>query len=136
MLKITKTAPNRLNIDLSGRLDAEEMRQGLDELADRAEGIANGSMLYRIQDFEMPSMGALAIEFRQMPRLMGLIGRFDKCAVLSDTAWLRTAAELEGMVIPNLEIKSYSLSDADAAEAWLDCAASSVDLDEEENFPV
>lgn len=136
MFKITKTAPNRLDIDLSGSLDADAMRKGLDRLVKSAEGITNGRMLYRIRDFEMPTMGALAIEFQQMPRLFGLIGRFDKCAVLSDTAWLRTAAELEGAVIPNLEIKSFMLADVAAAEEWLRSSPGTVDLEEEENFPV
>jgi hypothetical protein len=39
--------------------------------------------------------------------------------VLSDTAWLRTATEVEGALIPELEIKAFDLHEAGAAEAWL-----------------
>ncbi|WP_227268721.1 SpoIIAA family protein [Roseobacter weihaiensis] len=132
MLKISKPGANRLDLELSGVLDAEAMRAALDELLEKSEGITHGKMLYRILDFEMPTMGALAVEFQQMPKLFSLIGKFDKCAVLSDTAWLRTAADIEGALIPSLEVKSFSLSAAKAAEDWLNDSME----EEEENFPV
>ena len=132
MLTVTKPGPNRLDIDLSGQLDADAMREGLETLLAQSDGISNGTMLYRIRDFEMPTPGALAVEFAQMPRLFGLIGRFDKCAVLSDIGWLRKAAEIEGALFPGLEIKAFPLNDSTAAEAWL--GRSGADADE--NFPV
>ena len=136
MLIISKPAPDRLDIELSGTLDAETMRKALDDLLAKSEGIANGKMLYRIRDFELPTLGAIAVEFQQMPRLFSLIGRFDKCAVLCDAAWIRTVAQIEGAVIPNLEIKSFVLTDAAAAEAWLGGAGTDAAEDAEENFPV
>ena len=98
-------------------------------------GISNGRILYTISDFEMPTLGAMAVELYRMPKLLGLIGKFDKCAVLCDTAWIRTAAEIEGAVIPSLAIKSFGLKDIEAAEAWLD-EVSDGEEDEFENFPV
>jgi hypothetical protein len=113
------------------------MRSGLDHLIEESEGITNGKMLYKIAGFEMPTLGAMAIELYRMPNLLRLIKKFDKCAVLSDTAWIRTAAKVEGAVIPSLEIKSFALKDVKAAEAWLDGATDekSGEDDEFENFP-
>ncbi len=79
----------------------------------------HGRMLYRITDFAMPTFGAFAVEFERLPKLFALVGRFDRCAVLTDTAWLRTAAEIEGALIPGLEVKAFDLGRAEAAEAWL-----------------
>lgn len=94
-------------------------------------------MLCTICDFEMPTLGAMAVELYRMPKLFRLTGKFDKCAVLSDTAWIRTAAEIEGVAIPSLEIKSFALADIKAAEAWLDTRSKKERSDEEsENFPV
>ena len=90
-------------------------------------------MLYTISDFEMPSIGAIAVEFQQTPKLFSLIGRFEKCAMLSDASWIRTAAEIEGAVIPSLQIKSFTLSAKKDAEDWLQGRAGNPD---EENFPV
>lgn len=134
MLTITKPSENRLNITLSGGVGAEAMRDGLDTLIDAASNMTNGRILYRISDFEMPSLGALAVELMQMPKLVGLIGRFEKCAVMSDAAWIRTAAEVEGAVIPSLDIRSFPLAATEAAEDWL--ADEDIDDDDDENFPV
>lgn len=133
MLNVSKLSANRLDIELSGALDADAMRSALDNLVEKSEGVTDGRMLYRISDFEMPTLGAMAVELYQMPKLLGLIGKFKKCAVISDAAWIRTAAEIEGAVFRSLEIKSFALADTEAAEAWLD---GRVRDDDDENFPV
>ncbi len=122
MLKITKHSANRLDLELSGPLDSELMKLGLEDLLAKAEGIEHGRMLYSIFDFEMPTAGALGVELMRLPELFGLLRRFDKCAVLSNEMWLRTVAEFEGILIPGLEIKSFEFKDAETAEAWLDAA--------------
>ena len=135
MLNVSKPSANRLDLELSGAIDAEVMRSALDHLIEQSEGIENGRMLYTISDFEMPTLGAMAVEFQKLPNLFSLIGKFDKCAVLSDTAWIRTAAEIEGAVIPTLEIKSFPLTDKKAAEDWLEDRGTG-ESEEEEKFPV
>ncbi len=137
MLNVSKPSANRVDIELSGALDAEAMRSALDHLIEKSEGITHGKMLYKVLDFEMPTLGAMAVELHRMPKLFTLIGRFEKCAVLSDTAWIRTAAEIEGAVIPSLEIKSFALADTKVAEAWLDDGVEEEGTEEEgDNFPV
>lgn len=119
MFKISKPDTNRVDIDLSGSIDADTMRSALDELADKSEGVVNGRMLYTITDFAMPTLGAIGIEITRLPKLFGLIGKFDKGAVLCDVEWIRKAAAIEGALIPSLEIKSFALDDREAAEVWL-----------------
>lgn len=136
MLTITKPSANRLDLALSGSLNADQMRAGLEKLIAGAEGISGGKMLYTIGDFELPTMGALGVELQLMPKLFGLLGKFDRCAVVSDTAWVRTAAEVEGALIPGLEIKSFPNASMQAAEEWLDGAGAQQSDEEDENFPV
>ncbi|MDF1728110.1 MAG: STAS/SEC14 domain-containing protein [Sulfitobacter sp.] len=120
MLEITKVSERRLDIALSGAIDGAQMTKGLDDLIRLSRDLRGGRMLYTITDFRMPSWEALAVEMTRLPALFGLLGKYDRCAVLSDTAWLRRAAEMEGAVIPGLEIKSFDLGQQDAAEAWLE----------------
>lgn len=119
MLTITKPAPDRIDITLTGAIDADAMRAGLADLLAQAEGVEHGKMLYRIPDFEMPTLGAIMVELGQLPRLFGLLHRFDRCAVLSDIEWLRRAAEIEGAVLPGVTIKSFAMDAQTEAEAWL-----------------
>lgn len=119
MLTITKPQPNRVDIDLSGKVSSEEMAEGLDELLDLSQDVNNGTMLYTITSFAFPDLGAIMVEMGRLPKLFGLLARFDRCAVLSDVAWLRAAAEVEGAVLPGFDIKAFDLTERDAAEAWL-----------------
>ena len=122
MLTVKRTADDRLDIELTGTMDAEMMALALDDLIEKSEGIEHGKMLYSIPEFEMPTGAAIGIELTRLPGLLGMIRRFDRCAVLSNRSWLRTIAEIEGAVIPGLEIRAFEYKDADAAEAWLESA--------------
>jgi hypothetical protein len=119
MMKITKAFADRVDIEISGSIDAETMRTGLDELISKSEDVKDGRMLYTISDFSMPTMAAFGVEFARLPKLFSLIGKFDKCAVVSDTGWVRTAAEIEGKLFPGIEIRSFEMHDLAAAETWL-----------------
>ncbi|MEM6887444.1 MAG: STAS/SEC14 domain-containing protein [Pseudomonadota bacterium] len=138
MFRVFKPSENRLNIELSGALDKQAMRFALDKIMAQSEDITNGKMLYRIVDFDMPTLGAIVVEIQYFPKLLRLIAKFDKCAVQAETDWIRTAAEIEGAIIPSLEIKAFPLSAAATAEAWLRSSPDEVDHNEEEdeNFPV
>ena len=121
MLRIEKTADDRLDVTLQGSLDLQSMRKGLDDLIAKAEGIAHGRMLYTVRDFEMPTLGALGVELQRLPQLFGLVGKFDRCAVVAEQGWIRTLADAQGAIIPGIDIKSFT--DAGEAEAWLEGGA-------------
>lgn len=119
MLKITKNGPNRVDIDLSGRIDADNMRQALDDMLAASEDVTHGRMLYTIPEFAMPTLAAIGVEMTYLPKLFSLLGKFDRCAVLTDAAWLKKAAEIEGALFPGIEIKSFDLDQITIAEDWL-----------------
>lgn len=119
MFKVTKKGNNRLDIELSGKLDTEEMKIALDELISKSENIKNGKMLYDVIAFHLPSVGAIAIEFSRLPSMFGLIKRFDRAAVLTDKSWLKKVSEFEGTLFPGLEIKAFDRDQKAEAEAWL-----------------
>ena len=119
MFKITQNGKNRLDIELSGKLNTEEMKIALDELESKSENIENGKMLYEIIDFHLPSLGAIGVELSRLPSMFGLIKKFDRAAVLTDKVWLQKASELEGLLYPNLEIKAFNRDQKEEAEAWL-----------------
>ena len=51
MFKVTQNGMDRLDIEMSGRLNAEEMKIALDELVKKSKNIENGKMLYDVIDF-------------------------------------------------------------------------------------
>ncbi|MEM9579501.1 MAG: STAS/SEC14 domain-containing protein [Pseudomonadota bacterium] len=120
MITVTKPSDTRVDVELKGGIDANIMSAGLDRLMEVSEGMTGGTMLYTITEFEMPTIGALGIEFARIGQLFGLISKFDRCAVVSDSGWIRTAAEVEGALIPGMQIKAFEMRDRAAAETWLD----------------
>ncbi len=76
-------------------------------------------MLYRIRDFDMPSMGAIAVELQYMVPLLRLLRRFDRIAVVADAGWVRRMSEIEGALFPGIELKAFDPAHAAEAEAWL-----------------
>ena len=81
--------------------------------------VKGGGLFYRISNFTMPSMSAMGVKFATLPKLFGLITKFDKAAVLTDESWIATASSIEGALIPGLEIKPFGLEEEGAAMAYL-----------------
>ena len=119
MFKVTQKGRNRLDIEMNGTLNTEEMKIALDELVCKSKDIQNGKMLYEVIDFHLPSLGAIAIEFSRLPSMLGLLKKFDRAAVLTDKTWLKKVSEFEGALYPGLEIKAFNRNQKVEAEAWL-----------------
>ena len=119
MFKVIQNGVNRLDIEMSGKLNAEEMKTALDELINKSVDIKNGKMFYDIVDFHLPSLEAIAVEFSRLPSMLKFIRKFSRAAVLTDKTWLKKVSELEGVLIPGLEIKAFERDQRAVAEAWL-----------------
>ena len=119
MYKVILNGINRLDIEMSGKLNSEEMKIALDELANKSKDIKNGKMLYEIVDFHLPSLGAIVVELSRLPAMFRLMKKFDRAAVLTDKTWLKKISEFEGALFPGLEIKAFNMDQKAEAEAWL-----------------
>ncbi|MDQ2076778.1 STAS/SEC14 domain-containing protein [Marinimicrobium sp. ABcell2] len=119
MFQVTRKTDDRLNVEFSGKLETEEMKRLLDELMEKSEGVTHGTMLFRINEFDFPSLGAIGVELSRMPSMFKFIRRFDRVAVVVGKTWLRKASEIEGALIPGVEIKAFDLTQGSDAEAWL-----------------
>jgi len=119
MFTVVKNGKNRLDIELNGKLDADSMQVALDEILSESKSIENGVMLYIITNFQLPTLGAIAIEFSRLPSMLSLIKKFTRIAVLTDKEWLKKASEWEGLFFPNLEIKAFDVTQKEEALAWL-----------------
>ena len=118
MFNITRDTDGLILLQISGRIDAAEMESGLQHLfADLAEE-TGARILFRLDDAVLPELSAIAVELRHLPHMLRMMARIDRVAVLSDEGWVRTGAEIEGRLIPGVEIRSWPLSDEAAARAW------------------
>lgn len=119
MFQVTRHSENRVDVDFAGKLNSDDMRAALDQLTQQSEGIEHGRLLYRIGEFSMPSLGAIGVELAHIPQLFRVARRFERMAVVADQGWVRKASELEGALIPGLQIKAFDSIQEAKAEAWL-----------------
>ena len=119
MFKIIQHGANRLDIELSGKSGAKEIKLMLDEFLAESEDIESGMVLCEIIDFHLPSLRTVAMEFARSPSIFGLMKKFDRVAVLADNTWFNKVVEIEGVFYPGLEIKAFNLDQREESEAWL-----------------
>ena len=119
MFEIVRKSSNRLDIDFGGKLGSDEMKVALDELFSSAKDIEHGRMLYRVRDFDLPTLGAIGVELSRLPEAFRFIRKFDRAAVLVDKDWVKKASQIEGALIPGLKIKAFDLDEEEEAENWL-----------------
>ncbi len=108
-----------VRLTIGGKITEAEMKSGLEEFLAIVEAADKTDFLYTIESFEFPELQALAVEMGFIPRLFAAIPKIGKVAVVADQAWLRTAADIEGMMIPGLTIETFAPEDADKAKDWL-----------------
>jgi len=120
VLNIEKIGDNRVDIEFAGKLDSAQMTKILDDLFAAIEDMEHGLMIYRIGELEMPTMGAIAVELANLPKIFGMIRNIDKIAVLCEQHWIQTWAEIEGKLIPGLEMKAFDLNEEEKAAVWLE----------------
>ena len=119
MLDIYIKEPNMIGLTLDGAIDSAMMEKGLDDLIELSENVENGSLFYKISNFEMPALSALGVQLTKLPALFSLIRRYQKCAVITDQNWVAKTAEIKGSLIPGLTIKAFSPDQEADALAFL-----------------
>lgn len=125
---ITQPSNTHIELTIEGKISSEDMAHLLDEWmqamesmnqADPDNNLQNATLLYRINNFAMPTLSAVMNEMRRMPELWATMKYFGKIALISDQQWIQKVAELEGWMIPNLDIKGFNPDDESAAKVWL-----------------
>lgn len=119
MFETTRVSDNRVDVVFNGKLDKEGMKIALDDMIRQAHGISDGAMLVQVGQFEMPTLGAMAVELSRIPQLLRFIRQFDRVAVVAGQEWVRKMSTIEGAMIPGLNLKAFAPGQSAEAEAWL-----------------
>lgn len=125
---LTQSGDTHIELTINGKVTSEDMKQLLDEWvqataamsqADPNENLQNATLLYRINNLAMPSFSAVMEEMKRMPELWATMKYFGKIAMISDQQWLQKVAEIEGWMMPKLDIKGFNADEELAAKVWL-----------------
>lgn len=119
MLRLHPDAPAHVvAFEIDGTVTAPDM----DDLYNAVERATDGKGPVHIYG-EIHGVGGLTLDavgtsFKRGAGLFARIGRVKRYAVVSDAGWIRTLAELEGAVIPGLEVRVYRTAEREDALAW------------------
>ncbi|MFQ6549584.1 STAS/SEC14 domain-containing protein [Aestuariibius sp. 2305UL40-4] len=119
MFELRDVEDNILTVDISGRVETEEMAGALDAFIAKAETLEDAGLLLRYIDVEMPSMGALAAELNRVVPLLGTLDNFARIAVVANQDWLLAAARIEEAIVPGIDMRVFSAEEEDDARAYL-----------------
>ena len=120
MMNLTKVSNNRVHVEFGGKIDRDQVTKVLDEMFAAIADSELGLLMYRIGKLEMPTLGAIAVELKNLPKIFRLVQKIDRIAVVCDRGWIQTATEIKGKLIPGLDIKSFDLGKENAAIEWLE----------------
>lgn len=125
---LTQPSKHHIELTINGKISSDDMKHLLDEWmqatasmnqTDSNTELQNATLLYRINSFAMPSFSAVMDEMKRMPELWATMKYFGKMAVISEQQWLQKVAEIEGWMIPNLDVKGFNPDQESAARIWL-----------------
>ncbi|PCI77604.1 MAG: hypothetical protein COB20_07780 [SAR86 cluster bacterium] len=60
------------------------------------------------------------MELKNLPKIFRMVRKIDRIAVVCAQDWIQTWAEIEGKLIPGLEMKSFNLNEESEAVEWLE----------------
>ncbi|WP_420550659.1 STAS/SEC14 domain-containing protein [Litorivicinus lipolyticus] len=109
----------RVELVVEGPINLAAMQDFIPRALIATEGLKHGSMLMHLRDGAWPTIAAMGLELVELPKMIRLIRRFDRIAVMTDRDWIGELAEFEGLLIPGLKIEAFDLDELAEASAWL-----------------
>lgn len=106
-------------MSVNGTMSKDSLDEGLSWMDQVAETEESFNICVNIDTENFDDLSAAREEFIRVGRVLRHAATAEKCAILSDSAFLRNSAKIEGAVIPGLEINAFDLNEATTAEKWL-----------------
>jgi hypothetical protein len=118
MFRIAHAPDGLIELHLDAAADAAETEAGLLHLIADVEAAEVSNLVVHMGPVGLPDLSALAVQLRHLPHLLRMLARIDRIAVLSDQGWVRAGVEIEGLVLPGVDIRGWPPGDEAAARIW------------------
>ena len=122
MFKVEAPRDGILRLEMSGRLDAAQMRGALNAVIARMRETPAERVMLRLREIDVRTRGCLDDEARGKPELQQCFRRIRRAAVVSDQDWIRDQARVQAGLSPGVAIRGFAISAQDEAEAFLAAA--------------
>lgn len=119
MLTLTSIPPAAIEITVEGALVREDVARAIAEIEAMLDTVERLDILADVRGKPDIHPGLILEELKHLPTLFRMMRAIDRIAVIADENWVRTAAKIEGKLIPGVTYEVYTRDQADDARAWL-----------------
>lgn len=120
MLKYLDSNDNVIVCRISGRLDAEELRDITQKVLAEIDRNEKTHMYCEIAGLSGIDWKAWTEQLPSGLPLLGKLERFGRIAVVSDQPWIRWATRIESALLPKVSYEVFDLSERDRALEWVE----------------
>ncbi|WP_409433332.1 STAS/SEC14 domain-containing protein [Litorimonas sp. RW-G-Af-16] len=106
-------------MSVTGEVDPDTLQKTIEWIETASNDHEDLTICVDMAKVDFDGLAAINKEFRNIGRVLRYAHDVDKVAVMSDSQFIRNTAEVEGSVIPGLEIKAYDLDEIAPATNWL-----------------
>lgn len=104
---------------LSGKVGTDDLGEALEWLTEANDAHDSYNMCVDVAKMDFSDLGEISSEFKRLAAMWRTAKALEKCAVVTDSKYLQSAAKIEGAVIPGLEIESFEMEELAPAMTWL-----------------
>lgn len=119
MITVSPVSTTRVDIALSGDITRSDMEALLTDLDKLTATMDKGHMLFQVNDFHWPSLGAITFELTHLRAFFKAYKHFERIAVICEKGWIRNVSEWEGHLLPWVDIAAFVPDEKELAEHWL-----------------
>ena len=119
MLEIVDLGPDVLGYRANGKIERGDVERVFAEL-DRKLAASGRVLVYaEVVSLSGITHDALWREIQMSLGRMDTLGRIPRAAVVTDAGWIRTAGVLQDRLFSGIEIRTFTLAEAEQARTWI-----------------
>ncbi|MGJ8561112.1 MAG: STAS/SEC14 domain-containing protein [Litorimonas sp.] len=109
-------------LSVTGPVEREETVQAMEWFETLGESQDAYQLYLEIPKMHFPDLGSVRKTFLSLADIMRGLEACGKCAVVTDSPFLRSTAKIEGTAMPQMDVDSFGIVELVQAEEWLDAA--------------
>lgn len=111
-----------VRLSVTGPVDKSETTETMEWFDALGESQDNYQLYLEIPKMHFPDLGSVRKTFLSLADIMRGLEACGKCAVVTDSPFLRSTAIIEGTAMPQMEVDSFGIVELAQAEDWLEAA--------------
>lgn len=111
-----------VRLSVTGPVNQDEAQQAMEWFDTLGDDQDSYQLYLEIPKMHFPDLGSVRKTFLSLANIMRGLEDCEKCAVVTDSPFLRSTAKIEGTALPQMEVDSFGIVELADAETWLEAA--------------